>query len=85
MAGIPLAAWCQREKKVRMSRDVCLAGYDFNVLWSKPEQLPVVVTVFYDAVTVTAGLNMTFRLWLFGQPVNWTSLRDGSPPGVAFR
>ena len=60
------------------------AGYVFNVVWSTPAQLPVAVTAFYDAVVGTAGLRMVFRLWLFGQPVNWPQLRDGSPAGTAF-
>jgi hypothetical protein len=60
------------------------AGYVFNVVWNTPSQLPVTVTAFYDAVVGTAGLRMIFRLWLFGQQVDWPQLRDGSPAGVAF-
>lgn len=54
------------------------AGYEFNVLWSGQEELPVAVSLFYDAIVPT-GLAMLFRLWLFGAPVNWPVLRAGIP------
>lgn len=60
------------------------AGYVFNVLWSGAAQLPKVVTLFHEAIVGVAGLQMYFRLWLFGEPVNWPVLRDGSPPDVRF-
>jgi len=60
------------------------AGYEFNVLWSGMPELPSVVTLFHDAVVQTAGLRMYFRLWLFGQPVDWPLLRSGTPPDAAF-
>ena len=60
------------------------AGYVFNVLWSGQAELPRVVTLFHDAVVSTAGLKMLFRLWLFGEPVDWPALRDNSPPDVQF-
>lgn len=47
-------------------------------------QLPAAVTAFWDAVVGTAGLRMVFRLWLFGQQVDWPQLRDGSPVATAF-
>ena len=60
------------------------AGYEFNVLWQGMPELPGVVTLFHDAVVATAGLKMFFRLWLFGQPVDWPLLRNGTPPDAAF-
>jgi hypothetical protein len=60
------------------------AGYEFTVMWTTQPQLPEVVTLFHDAINGTAGLRMIFRLWLFGQTVDWTTLRDGSPPGAEF-
>jgi hypothetical protein len=60
------------------------AGYEFSVLWSGEPQLPQVVTLFHDAIVRVAGLRMLFRLWLFGQPVDWPLLRDGSPPDAEF-
>jgi len=60
------------------------AGYEFSVLWSGAAELPVAVTLFHDAIVRGAGLKMVFRLWLFGQPVDWPALRDGSPPDVEF-
>jgi hypothetical protein len=60
------------------------AGYEFSVLWSGATELPRVVTLFHDAVVKTAGLKMMFRLWLFGQPVDWPVLRDNIPPDVEF-
>lgn len=57
------------------------AGYEFNVLWSGAAELPVAVSLFYDAIVPT-GLQMVFRLWLFGQPVDWPVLRSGTPDAV---
>ena len=54
------------------------AGYEFNVLWSGQAELPVVVSLFYDAIVPT-GLQMIFRLWLFGQAVDWPLMRSGTP------
>jgi hypothetical protein len=60
------------------------AGYLFNVLWSTQAQLPRVVTLFHDAIVVGAGLGLYFRLWVFGQKVDWPTLVAGSPPDVRF-
>jgi hypothetical protein len=60
------------------------AGYVFNVVWSTPAQLPVAVTAFYNAIVSTSGLKLIFRLWLFGKPVDWPQLRDGSPANASF-
>ena len=60
------------------------AGYVFNVLWNEQAQLPRVVTMFYNAVVKTASLQMYFRLWLFGEPVDWPALRDNTPADTRF-
>ena len=54
------------------------AGYEFSVLWAGAAELPVAVTLFHDALVASAGLRMVFRLWLFGEPVDWPLLRDGT-------
>ena len=60
------------------------AGYVFNVLWSTQSQLPVVVNLFHDAIVNTAGKQLYFRLWVFGEPVDWENLKDNTPADVRF-
>ena len=60
------------------------AGYVFNVLWSEQSQLPVVVNLFHDAIVNTGGKQLYFRLWVFGEPVDWPNLRDNTSPDVRF-
>ncbi len=59
------------------------ASYEFSVLWQAQPQLPVVVTLFHDALAA-ARLRLIFRLWVFGQPVDWPHLVANSPPDVEF-
>lgn len=59
------------------------ASYEFSVLWTAQVDLPKVVTLFHDALA-TASLRLVFRLWVFGEPVNWKVLIDNSPPSVEF-
>lgn len=60
------------------------AGYEFSLLWSTQPQLPEVVSMFHDAINATAGLRMMFRLWVFGETIDWPTLAAGSPPGAEF-
>jgi len=60
------------------------AGYEFSVLWRTQAELPRVVTLFHEAVVGAARLQLIFRLWVFGEPVDWPTLRDNSPPDVRF-
>jgi hypothetical protein len=59
------------------------AGYEFSVLWDAQPQLPAVVTLFHAALGA-AQLRLIFRLWVFGQPVDWPHLVANSPADVEF-
>jgi hypothetical protein len=59
------------------------ASYEFSVLWNKQPQLPVVVTLFRNALAA-AKLRLVFRLWVFGEPVDWSGLVANSPADVEF-
>jgi hypothetical protein len=59
------------------------ASYQFSVLWSAQPQLPAVVTLFHAALA-EAHLRLVFRLWVFGEPVDWANLIAHSPPDVEF-
>jgi hypothetical protein len=59
------------------------ASYEFSVLWSEQPQLPVVVTLFRNALAA-AKLRLVFRLWVFGEPVDWHGLVANSPADVEF-
>jgi hypothetical protein len=58
------------------------AGYEFSVLLGSTAQMAQAITLFYNAVVSTAQLAMYFRLWAFGEAIDWALISSGTPPDV---
>jgi hypothetical protein len=60
------------------------AGYVFNVLWSTQAELPRVVNMFHNAIVGLSQKQLYFRLWVFGETVDWNNLVTNTPTDVRF-
>jgi hypothetical protein len=58
------------------------AGYMFSVLLSSTADMALAINLFHDAVTSTANLSLYFRLWAFGEAIDWQLIIKGTPAGV---
>ena len=58
------------------------AGYTFSVLLSSTADMARAITLFHDAVFMTANLTLYFRLWAFGEAIDWQRIKEGTPDDV---
>jgi len=55
------------------------ADYMFSVLLSSTADMARAITLFHNAVKTTAKLSLYFRLWSFGEAIDWEKIKAGTP------